>query len=207
MSILCYPAFLFPYIIENSSTLDRMFSTDYICITSWCWKEGKYVSKQRNQDDRSMFIHSFDRFRNNKFSHISISKNIVWIFQQLHRLVHKHFLTFILMGKVLSLTPFSTLFQLYRGIYWWRKPDIPEKTTELQHVTGKRHHKILYLVHLAREVFELTTLVVIWISPKEVYHYATRPYSDTGSHNRLGLCMYFVYIMWKCMVVSWSKWL
>jgi hypothetical protein len=55
----------------------------------------------------------------------------------------------------------------WRSDYWWRKPEYPEKTTDLSQVTDKLFHIMLYRVHLVWVGFELATLGIF--SGENVY--------------------------------------
>ena len=63
----------------------------------------------------------------------------------------------------LGLWCFTPLPTVYRGghLYWWRKPEYPEKTTDLSQVTDQLYHMKVYPVHFTTDRRSFTTLVVI----------------------------------------------
>ena len=60
--------------------------------------------------------------------------------------IRTHFVSGDMIGLgICCLSPPSTIFQLYRGgqFYWWRKPEDPEKTTDLPRIRQTLLHNVV----------------------------------------------------------------
>jgi hypothetical protein len=91
------------------------------------------------------------------------------------------------------LTPLSTIFQLqkYHGsqIYWWRKLEYPEKTTDLGQATDKIFHITLHRVHQLGYYKKI--LIALDVSEVSVIIFLSKDYWDLTNRVYLSILWQF----------------
>jgi hypothetical protein len=104
--------------------------------------------------DALQIVPNFDNVKRQKYqtsrqnrNKISLKKAQTWWVLQL-RVAWYYDVTYIMVWFMVFN---DIIFQLYRcgQFYWWRKPEYPEKTTDMLQVIDKRYHITLYRMHLA----------------------------------------------------------
>ena len=104
------------------------------------------------QDDRSVIPDVGSATQHTNYTRVRDLLSI--LLSHIDQFVQCFFVYIAILGLGLwYLMSLSKIFQLhvYRGdkFYWWRKPDYPEKTTNLSQITDKLYHKKLHRVHFA----------------------------------------------------------